>query len=62
MKIALNNRNVTLNRCDIGTANCYECCFMYNLGLCGILELRDHTICRTVKVFDNTELNDVFKL
>ena len=62
MKIALNNRNVTLNRCDTGVANCYECCFLYNLGLCGILELRDHTICRTVKVLGNHKVNDIFIL
>lgn len=62
MKIALNNQNVILNRLDIGTANCYQCCFMHNWSLCGNLELRDYTICRTVKVFDNTELKEVFKL
>lgn len=62
MKIALNNQNVILRRCDIGVADCYQCCFLHNLGLCGVLELRDYTICRTVKVFDETELNDVFKL
>lgn len=62
MKIALNNRNVTLNRCNAGVANCYECCFLHNLGLCGILELRDHTICRTVKVLGNHKLNDIFIL
>lgn len=62
MKIALNNQNVILRRCDIGVVDCDQCCFLHNLGLCGVLELRDYTICRTVKVFDNTELNDVFKL
>lgn len=62
MKIALNNRNVILKRHDIGTADCYRCCFLQNLDLCGILELRDYTICRTIKVFDITELKEVFKL
>lgn len=62
MKIALNNRNVVLKQHDIGTADCYRCCFLQNLDLCGILELRDYTICRTDKVFDDTELREVFKL
>ena len=62
MKIALNNKTVTLSRCDIGTANCYECCFLHNWSLCGILELRDHTICRTVKVLSSHKLNDIFIL
>jgi hypothetical protein len=62
MKIALNNQNVILQRLGIGVADCYRCCFCYNLGLCGITELRDYTICRTVKVLDETELKEVFKL
>jgi hypothetical protein len=62
MKIALNNRNVILQRYGIGAADCYRCCFLQNLDLCGILELRDYTICRTTKVFDDTELKGVFKL
>jgi hypothetical protein len=62
MKIALNNRNIILQRLGIGTADCYRCCFLQNLDLCGILELRDYTICRTTKVFDDTELKGVFKL
>ena len=62
MKIALNNKNVTLKRLNLGVADCYRCCFCYNLDLCGITELRDHTICRTVKILDSTQLNDVFKL
>lgn len=62
MKIALNNQNVALKRLGIGEANCYRCCFVDNWSLCGVLELRDYTICRTAKVFDNTELKEVFKL
>lgn len=62
MKIALNNRNVILKRLDIRTADCYRCCFLSNSSLCGIAELRDYTICRTVKILDNTELKEVFKL
>ena len=62
MKIALNNQNVILQQYGIGTADCYWCCFLQNLDLCGILELRDYTICRTAKVFDDTELKEVFKL
>lgn len=62
MKIALNNQNVILKRIDIGAVACYQCCFFRNFGLCGVLELRDYTICRTIKVFDNTELKEVFKL
>lgn len=62
MKIALNNRNVTLKRLGIGSADCYRCCFVDNWSLCGVLTLRDYTICRTVKVFDSAELQDVFKL
>lgn len=63
MKLALNNRNVILQRVGYaGTADCYRCCFLQNLDLCGILELRDYTICRTAKVFDDTELKEVFKL
>ena len=63
MKIALNNQNVILHRLGYaGTADCYRCCFLQNLDLCGILELRDYTICRTTKVFDDTELKEVFKL
>lgn len=62
MKIALNNRTVVLKRHGIKTADCYRCCFLQNWALCGILELRDYTICRTAKVFDDTELREVFKL
>lgn len=62
MKIALNNQNVILQRLGIGAADCYRCCFVGNWSLCGVLELRDYTICRTVKVLDNTELKEVFKL
>ena len=62
MKIALNNRNVILKRIGIGTADCYRCCFMQNWSLCGNLELRDYTICRTVKTFDCYKLYDIFKL
>lgn len=62
MKIALNNRNVILKRLGIGIADCYQCCFLRNWSLCGITELRDYTICRTVKVLDKTELEKVFKL
>lgn len=62
MKISLNNQNIVLQRLGIGVADCYRCCFFYNWSLCGNLELRDYTICRTVKVLDNTELKDVFKL
>lgn len=62
MQIALNNQNVTLKRLGIGTADCYQCCFMNNWSLCGNLELRDYTICRTIKVFEKTELKEVFKL
>lgn len=62
MKIALNDKNVTLKRFGIGPADCYRCYFLRNWSLCGIVELRDYTICRTVKVLDKTQLNDVFKL
>ena len=62
MKIALNNRNVVLKRHGVETADCYKCCFLWNWSLCGITELRDYSICRTVKVLDKTQLNDVFKL
>jgi hypothetical protein len=62
MKIALNNRNVILKRLDIETVNCYQCCFFRNFGLCGVLELRDYAICRTVKILDKAELKEVFKL
>lgn len=62
MKIALNNQNVRLERLEIGTADCYQCCFVNNWSLCGNLELRDYTICRTIKVFEKTELKKVFKL
>lgn len=63
MKIALNNRNVILTRLGYaGTADCYQCCFLQNWSLCDITELRDYTICRTAKIFDDTELKDVFKL
>lgn len=61
MKIALNNRNVILKHFD-EVSDCYQCCFLQNWSLCGILELRDYTICRTTKVFDDTELKEVFKL
>ena len=62
MKIALNNRNIIQKRLGIGAADCYQCCFLRNWSSCGILELRDYTICRTIKVFDDTELREVFKL
>lgn len=62
MKISLNNRNVTLRQCNTGIANCYECCFIYNLDLCDMLELRDNSICRTIKTLDNHKLNDIFIL
>ncbi len=62
MKIALNNQNVTLKRLGIGAADCFECCFFQSWFLCSITELRDYTICRTVKRFENTELKEIFKL
>ena len=62
MKIALNNQNVILNRLDVRVADCYKCCFFRSWSLCSITELRDYTICRTVKVLDKTELKEVFKL
>ena len=62
MKIALNNKNVTLKRLDMGVVDCYKCCFFHRWPLCSIAELRDYTICRTVKVFDKTDLKEVFKL
>lgn len=62
MKISLNNQNVILKQLDIGAVDCYQCCFFRNFGLCSVLELRDYAICGTVKVFDKTELNEVFKL
>lgn len=62
MKIALNNKNVILKRLDIGAVDCYQCCFFRNFGLCGVLELRDYAICRTVKILNKTQLNDVFTL
>lgn len=62
MKIALNNQNIILKRLGIGTADCDQCCFFHSWFLCSITELRDYTICRTVKVLDKTQLNDVFKL
>jgi hypothetical protein len=62
MKIALNNQNVILKRHGIGTADCYRCCFMNNWSLCGVLELRDYTICRTVKTLNYYKLYDIFKL
>lgn len=62
MKIALNNRNVVLKRFDERTTDCYQCCFLQNWSLCRITELRDYTICRTAKVFDDAELKEVFKL
>ena len=61
MKIALNDKNVILTRFDIRGADCYRCCFFHSWSLCGIVELRDSTICRTVKILNNTQLNDVFK-
>lgn len=62
MKIALNNQNVVLKRLGIEAADCYQCCFVDNWSLCGITELRDYIICRTVKALEKTELNEVFKL
>lgn len=62
MKIALNNQNVVLKQLGIGIADCDQCCFLRNWSLCCPTELRDYTICRTVKVLDKTQLNDVFKL
>lgn len=62
MKIALNNQNVTLKRLHLGVSDCDQCCFLSNWSLCSITELRDYTICRTVKILDKTQLNDVFKL
>lgn len=62
MKISLNNRNVILKQYVIKTVDCSQCCFFHNFGLCSVLELRDYAICGTVKVFDKTELNEVFKL
>lgn len=62
MKITLNNQNVTLKHINMLATDCYQCCFFHNLGLCGVLELRDYTICRTVKILDNAKLNDVFVL
>jgi hypothetical protein len=62
MKIALNGRNVILKPYVIEVFDCSQCCFFYNYVLCGNLELRDCTTCRTVKVFDKIELKEIFKL
>lgn len=63
MKIALNDQNVILKRLGIEAADCYRCCFVNNWSLCGVTELRDYTICRTVKVINKIDdLKEVFKL
>ncbi len=62
MKIALNGRNVILKQYVIKAFDCYQCCFFHNWALCEDVTFRDHTICRTVKVFDKTELKEIFKL
>ena len=65
MKIALNNRNITLRSADglIGHKNtCRNCCFTFNVYLCFNLALRDNSICRTMKISDDSKLNEIFKL
>ena len=63
MKIALKNQNVRLQRLGIGAADCYRCCFADNWSLCGVLELRDYTICKTAKVINKIDdLKEIFKL
>lgn len=62
MKIALNNQNIILKPYRLREHDCHNCCFFRNLNLCHNLELRDHYICLTIKVFDSQELNDIFKI
>lgn len=62
MKISLNNQNVILKPYIINSFDCSQCCFFHNWALCEDLTFRDCTACRTVKVLDNTEVKEVFKL
>lgn len=63
MKVALNNWNVILNRENITAKNyCRNCCFASNVYLCYNLALRERSICRTMKMLDDSKLNEIFKL
>lgn len=66
MKVALNNRNIILRSTDglIGHRNtCRNCCFASNVYMCFNLALRDgRSICKTMKMPDNSKLKDIFKL
>lgn len=65
MKVALNNRNIILRRDDVWTEvsnYCRNCCFTFNVYLCFNLALRERSICRTMKMLDDSKLNEIFKL
>lgn len=66
MKVALNNKNIILRSIDglIGNRNfCRNCCFTFNVSMCFNLAIRDRSICRTMKIPDDSfKLNEIFKL
>ena len=65
MKVALNNRNIILRRVNSLEENrnyCRNCCFTFNISMCFNLAMRDRSICRTMKIPDNSKLNDIFQL
>lgn len=65
MKVALNNRNIILRSAD-GLSDkinyCRNCCFTFNVEMCYNLALRERSICRTMKMLDDSKLNEIFKL
>lgn len=66
MKVALNNRNIILRRVNGLEENrnyCCNCCFTFNISMCLNSPLRDPSICRTMKIPDDSfKLNEIFKL
>lgn len=65
MKVVLNNRNIILRSVSDFSDEinyCRNCCFTFNVYLCFNLALRERSICRTMKIPDDSKLNEIFKL
>lgn len=58
MKAALNNQNIKFQ----SWSDCDDCCFLNNKHLCFNLAFRYHRICRSVKILDDTPLNNIFQI
>ena len=58
MKSALNNQNIKFQP----WSDCSDCHFINNRPLCFNLAFRDHRICRSAKILDDTPLNNIFQI